>query len=451
MKHKILFIASLRFLSLMTIVSEAVDQDISPLIMQLGSADASVRRNAALAIGKLGKIGESAKDAVSALIKTLNDKEWTVRVSAANALGDIGKAAKDAVPALIPALIKALSDENWQVRYWTVDALGRIGEAANDAVPALAKALSDKDYRVRLSAADVLGNIGKPAKDAVPELIKALSDTDHRVRANIALALGKIGEAAKDAIPELTKVLKDEDSQVRENAAVALRQISIPTSIMPGAEVRLETPKTGSYILVYVPEDYTPDRAWPIIFCYHGYNGKATTWPFTEATHGRGFIIAGMEYATKEYALHLGMNRVGPEITQFDEALAMASSFLKVNPNVIFIGGFSQGGYSTSILGEQLLDRLAGLIILGAGRSAADRYPPPTKSLQRKPIFIGVGENDTVHHPRAKDAARIYKLWGADVTLEEWPGVGHAFDGTKSKLLDWLLAKSSSRLKQSSK
>ena len=60
----------------------------------------------------LGLIGPEAKDAVSALIRALRDKNGWVRASAASALGYIGEGAKEAVPALIPLL----QDEDATVR-----------------------------------------------------------------------------------------------------------------------------------------------------------------------------------------------------------------------------------------------------------------------------------------------------------------------------------------------
>jgi predicted esterase len=63
------------------------------------------------------------------------------------------------------------------------------------------------------------------------------------------------------------------------------------------------------------------------------------------------------------------------------------------------------------------------------------------QTIHNKPIFIGVGQNDSVHNPRAKKAARNYKLWGADVTFEEWPGVGHGIrtaEFPSKLLLNWL-------------
>jgi predicted esterase len=211
-----------------------------------------------------------------------------------------------------------------------------------------------------------------------------------------------------------------------------------PQLTMPGI-YRLEAPKAKSSFVVYVPQDYTSDRVWPVIFCYHGAGGSATTWPFQQITRGEGFIIVGMNYATEAYSHGLGRERIGPEQAFFAEALSIVSSQLNINPKMVFMGGYSQGGYSTTILGEQLLDQLAGLIILGASRSYVDRYPPPAKQIQGKPIFIGVGENDE-RKPQAKETVQIYKDWGADVTFEEWPGARHGDEPKETKLLDWLLA-----------
>src|SRR5437870_4775597 len=72
-------------------------------------------------------------------------------------------------------------------------------------------------------------------------------------------------------------------------------------AIQPGTEVRIEAPQSRSFGLVYVPEDYTPDREWPVILCYPGAGGGATTWPFRQMTGGKGFVVIGMNYLRQEY------------------------------------------------------------------------------------------------------------------------------------------------------
>ena len=78
------------------------------------------------------------------------------------------------------------------------------------------------------------------------------------------------------------------------------RKVTTFPQIVPGIH-RFEAPKANNFFLVYVPQDYTPDRAWPVIFCYHGAGGSAGTFPFQQVTRGKGFIIIGMNYATKQY------------------------------------------------------------------------------------------------------------------------------------------------------
>jgi predicted esterase len=213
-----------------------------------------------------------------------------------------------------------------------------------------------------------------------------------------------------------------------------------PDQLLNPGEYNFTAPKSNTSFILFVPYDYTPKESFPIIFCYHGSGASATTWPFQQVTHDKGYIIVGMSYTSKS-AEHLGLELIRYEKAFFLEALEMVSARLNVNQNLIFMGGYSQGGYATSLLGERILDKLAGLIILGAGRYTVDRYPPPLKSIKRKPIFVGVGQNDTIHNPRARFAANYYQGLRADVTFEEWAGVGHSINTQEfpSKiLLGWL-------------
>jgi len=214
----------------------------------------------------------------------------------------------------------------------------------------------------------------------------------------------------------------------------------MPEPLLTPGQYNLEAPKAENSFILWVPYDYTPDYTWPVIFCYHGAGGSLTTWPFYQITRGQGYIIVGMNYTPLDSGRRTPQ-WLAKEKAFFFEALAMVSARLSVDPEMIFMGGYSQGGYHTTLLGEEMLDRLAGLIILGAGRFFIDHSPPSMKLIHNKPIFIGVGQNDSVHNPRAKKAAKTYELWGANVTLEEWPGVGHGIRTAEfpSKiLLNWL-------------
>ena len=123
----------------------------------------------------------------------------------------------------------------------------------------------------------------------------------------------------------------------------------IPT-VSPGKEVRITAPKTGKTFLLYVPIDYTHQRSFPVIFCYHGYRGSATTWPFKQVTKGQGFIIVGMNYATDAYYHKLRFTTTGPEKIFFDEALEIISTRVNIAQDYIFMGGYSQGATQVPFL-----------------------------------------------------------------------------------------------------
>ncbi len=232
------------------------------------------------------------------------------------------------------------------------------------------------------------------------------------------------------------------------SAATAAAASGTPTAaldpepaISPGREVRLTAPKTGKTFLLYVPTDYTDARPFPVIFSYHGYRGTATTALFRQVTKGRGFLIVGMNYATDRYYQKLRPTDTAPEIDLFTETLAIISERLNVAKDSVFMGGYSQGGYSTTVLGEQLLDRLAGRIVLGAGRRDVDMNPPPAELIRGHPVFYGAGVLDDPHYRRAERAAQLYADWGADVTFEGWANETHSLSRnwiTKTEMLDWL-------------
>jgi pimeloyl-ACP methyl ester carboxylesterase len=200
----------------------------------------------------------------------------------------------------------------------------------------------------------------------------------------------------------------------------------------PGKETKILDPKTGGlgWYVVYVPKDYNPEREWPTLFCYHGKNGDPTTWPIKQATDGAGYIIVGMEYINRE-----GTNDAKEDIENLTRIRTYVASKLRVNSKLVFMGGFSQGGWSTSKFSNLYMDQLAGLLIMGAGGSPNEKAVPLLKG---KPVFVGIGELDDANK-NAKLARDAYTAKGADVTFEEFKGLGHTADVKDQVLQDWLL------------
>ena len=207
-------------------------RDVKGLINALGyQKDASVRRVAAAALGKIGDA--RAVDPLSAALK---DNYSNVRHAAADALGRIGDAR--AVEPLIAALqdsfgvrgaaADALDKIGWRPRqdeiaaaYWAVkEGWDKCIEIGSPAVAPLVAVLKDSPYFVRRAAAQALGRIGDAR--AVAPLSTALKDGDWEVRAAAVGAMVKIGTPA---VAALMVALEDGDCNVRKQAAGALDEM----------------------------------------------------------------------------------------------------------------------------------------------------------------------------------------------------------------------------------
>ncbi|KPK80387.1 MAG: hypothetical protein AMJ81_12155 [Phycisphaerae bacterium SM23_33] len=216
---------------------------------------------------------------------------------------------------------------------------------------------------------------------------------------------------------------------------------------VPGQSTRVDSDKLGSHFIVYVPPNYTPDRTWPIIFCYHGQGGHPTVSPFHRLTDGKNFILVGMPYvqqtvnvpSAKVISSHGYEQEMDVETKALTEVvIPFLCKHLSVDKRLCFVGGTSRGGWVCSTLGENIAPSCAGLIILCAGRERKARPLVNAKWFRKKPVFIGVGEKE-VNRKSGEDAARFYARLGAKVTLEIFKGLGHQVDTKNERLRTWLL------------
>lgn len=218
-------------------------------------------------------------------------------------------------------------------------------------------------------------------------------------------------------------------------------------ALTPGKIAKLRSVGCEYDHLVYAPSDYTANRKWPAIFCYHGMNGKPTLEPFRSLTGGKGFIIIGMSYAKDGGGPVVeGKTRTWAE---YDKVLQNDAKVLRplvadlvrclpIDKDKMILGGFSRGGWMTSSVGEMTIELWSALVITGAGRERRDRDSFNPKGLVGKPIFIGVGSEEN-NYDNGLRGQEFYTSARAKVTLEVWQGFGHRCDTKSEKLKMFLL------------
>jgi HEAT repeat protein len=185
--------------------------------------DPSVRKAAALAIGKLNPLPDEAR---VALVKMLtSDSRAAVMSAAARGLATAGVRAKAAKP----DLEKVASGKLPAAALWARVALAAVDGDATKASGAVHEGLTGRNASVRVAAAEALLVVGPTAGD-LPVLLKISREATSGAKEAAARAMGTIGSGAKDAVPRLIELLSDRDGDVRTAAAEALGQVGLPAA-----------------------------------------------------------------------------------------------------------------------------------------------------------------------------------------------------------------------------
>jgi predicted peptidase len=220
---------------------------------------------------------------------------------------------------------------------------------------------------------------------------------------------------------------------------------------------------------VFLPENWTPKKKWPIILFLHGYGERGSD--------GLLQTDVGLPHAIRLNRSQFPAVIVIPQCpgdrwwTEKDmeemalAALAAATKDFNGDPKRTYLTGLSMGGYATWDLASRYPGKFAavvpicGGVILGQERLklfpslAKDAYPddPKTynvvaKKIGKTPVWIFHGAaDDTVPVEYSRKMNEALKAAGGDVHYTEYPEVGHnSWDKayTDPEMMSWMLSKS---------
>ncbi len=203
-----------------------------------------------------------------------------------------------------------------------------------------------------------------------------------------------------------------------------------------GTESTIALPLSGTQLKVFLPANYTAETKWPVVFFYPGQGGKPSTGFIRRHTDDRDFIVVGVPYVTPDSDKPMP-DFAARELPNLRAARQWLAAHASVDETRVYLGGISKGGWTTSLLGEPELPRLAGLIIVLAGRSYPFTTAPGGAAYRGKPVYIGDGETDNNMRP-ARQAATFFQRQGMALTFEEYLGLAHATPSDAPRLRTWL-------------
>jgi len=197
-----------------------------------------------------------------------------------------------------------------------------------------------------------------------------------------------------------------------------------------GETVDSPYPGHHDFIQIFQPAAPPGPQGYPVILWYHGHGQRLrpNTQIMRAVTGGDTFLLVGMDYRSKRFHEKLDRKALAREVEGVAAVLDDLEACVPVDRDMVLLAGYSQGGYAATLIGERMLDQLAGLVILGAGRADRAKNLPEKQALAGFPMFIAAGEDDREYGAAAEATAQLYAYLGAHVSMERWPQTDH-FEG----------------------
>ena len=179
---------------------------------------------------------------------------------------------------------------------------------------------------------------------------------------------------------------------------------------------------------VYLPPNYTPEKKWPILFCYEPRSrGRIPIELFREAAERLGWILISSNHYLSD----------DPNAKNFDVLKAMwsdAHKWFSVDERRVYATGFSGGARISWGMDSVLPKAIAGVIGVGAGG-----HPdvPPTKQMNF--IWYGITGNKDFNYLEVRSLEERLDALDIPHRVEyfdgrhEWPPAEYC-----SRALDWM-------------
>jgi phospholipase/carboxylesterase len=227
------------------------------------------------------------------------------------------------------------------------------------------------------------------------------------------------------------------DPALRDDATLTAR-LAQPANADTGIFHDANEPGSRGGFSLYVPEYYTPDRAWPLVMALHGGsgNGRSFLWSWLRDARSHGIILASPTATGRTWAL-MGEDTDTPNLARILEAVRRRCN---VDATRMLLTGMSDGGtfcYVTGLEANSPFSHLAPIAAtfhpLMAGMADAER-------LRGLPIYVVHGACDWMFPVQvARQAHEALAMAGAAVTYREVDDLSHTYPREiNAEILGWM-------------
>ncbi len=290
--------------------------------------------------------------------------------------------------------------------------------------------LVSEGYRVALRSLEALEDVGQSANDMMP-IYRALG-----VRARICETLYPLASH----FSMIHRFFLDARAQDKPRIQVGDDQNNV--GIRGVHHVENDRKQRGGFSL-YVPESYSPERVYPVVFALHGGSGHGSTylWSWLRTARTEELVLVSPTSVGGTWAI-MGPDQDSPNLHRMLESIR---DLVNVDDSKLLLTGMSDGGTFTYVSGctdESPFTHLA--------PCSASFHPMLVEMMSKErlrdlPICITHGALDWMFTVDiAQTAEYAFSAAGASVFYREIADLAHTYpEDSNPELVDWFLGRES--------
>jgi phospholipase/carboxylesterase len=227
------------------------------------------------------------------------------------------------------------------------------------------------------------------------------------------------------------------DPALREDANLLVR-LAEPAKENTGIIHDHNEPGSRGGFSLYVPEYYTPDRAWPLVMALHGGsgNGRGFLWSWLPDARSHGAILVAPTATGSTWAL-MGEDTDTPNLARILEFVRMRWN---VDPNRLLLTGMSDGGTFCYVTGLESASPFTHLAPVASTFHPLMAEMADAERLRGLPIYLVHGRLDWMFPVQvARQTQQALSAAGANVIYRELDDLSHCYPREmNAPILNWL-------------
>ncbi|MFH0302188.1 phospholipase [Bradyrhizobium sp. 31Argb] len=353
----------------------------------------------------------------------------------------MGEAVVDDIVAVLPPLLQTLESLGFIARHLHPPEFGHVMQIAGEPDAAL-RAVRPRlaDWPEQFAAIRAQLETASDAALAAYRGLRAVQDGNGDL-VSVFRALRYTPRALEALYPLATRLPPVNefftDPALRGDAEL-LARLAEPAGATTGILHDGNEPGSRGGFSLYVPEHYTPDRAWPLVMALHGGsgNGRGFLWSWLRDARSRGAILVSPTALGSTWAL-MGDDIDTPNLVRI---LDFVRSRWTIDEKRMLMTGMSDGGTFCYVSGLGSASPFTHLAPVAATFHPLMAEMADAERLRGLPIHIVHGTLDWMFPVQvARQTQQALSAAGAAVTYRELDDLSHTYPREMNAvILEWL-------------